>query len=60
MKADISVFPNLGDGWEYDGLEVRDYIAIKAMSRLIGGYSRGEVIKLAYLYADEMIEESNK
>jgi hypothetical protein len=70
MKADKNVFPyKLRDGngsaTVYKGLNVRDYIAIQAMTGLsanpelaLKGFD--EIADMAYNQADEMIKRSEK
>lgn len=70
MKADKNVFPyklrdGNGSGTVYKGLNVRDYIAIQAMTGLSANpqlTERGfdEIADMAYKQADAMIERSEK
>jgi hypothetical protein len=70
MKTDKNVFPyKLRDGngsaTVYKGLNVRDYIAIQAMTGLSANpqlTERGfdEIADMAYRQADEMIKRSEK
>lgn len=70
MKADKNVFPyklrdTNGSGTVYTGLNVRDYIAIQAMTGLSANpqlTERGfdEIADMAYKQADEMIKRSEK
>lgn len=70
MKADKNVFPyelcnSNGHTTVYTGLNVRDYIAIQAMTGLSANSKlneRGfdEIADMAYKQADEMIKRSEK
>lgn len=70
MKADKNVFPyKLCDGngsvTVYKGLNVRDYIAIQAMTGFCANSnltdrSFDEIADFAYRQADEMIKRSEK
>lgn len=70
MDGKVGAFPfNPGNGAKPDfGLDIRDYIAIKAMQAMLtgvqpfsvyGGYD-GEIAKSAYIIADSMIAKSNE
>lgn len=65
MKADKNVFPytlrdSNGKGTVYTGLQVRDYIAIQAMTGLLAGNwaTSKEIAIIAYEMADAMIQQS--
>lgn len=68
MKADKNVFPYKlcdcnGKGTVYTGLNVRDYIAIQAMTGLCANpdlthQSYDDIADFAYKQADEMIKRS--
>ena len=67
MKATFHVFPSKINNTVFQGLEVRDYIAIQAMTGLCANASpdiieRGfdEIADMAYKQADEMIKRSEK
>lgn len=70
MKADKNVFPYKlnncnGVGTVYTGLNVRDYIAIQAMTGLSAnteqnGRSFEDIADMAYKQADAMIKRSEK
>lgn len=66
MKATHHVFPSKINSTVFQGLEVRDYIAIQAMvgilanSRILPGSSEREVAEMAYKQADAMIKRSEK
>lgn len=70
MKADKNVFPyklynSNGNGTVYTGLNVRDYIAIQAMTGFCGNQTFSkpdldvdEIANFAYNLADAMIKRS--
>lgn len=65
MKATQHVFPSKINYTVFQGLEVRDYIAIQAMTGLCANpqlNERGfdEIADMAYKQADEMIKRSEK
>lgn len=65
MKATFHVFPSKINNTVFQGLEVRDYIAIQAMTGLSANpelTQRGfdEIADMAYKQADAMIERSEK
>lgn len=65
MKATYHVFPSKINDTVFQGLEVRDYIAIQAMTGLSANpnlTTRGfdEIADMAYKQADEMIKRSEK
>lgn len=65
MKATFHVFPSKINNTVFQGLEVRDYIAIQAMMGLSANpnlTTKGfdEIADMAYIQADEMIKRSEK
>ena len=65
MKATHHVFPSKINNTAIQGLEVRDYIAIQAMTGFCANpdfSQRGfdEIADMAYIQADEMIKRSEK
>ena len=65
MKAEFHVFPSRINNTVLQGLEVRDYIAIQAMTGICANpdfSQRGfdEIADIAYKQADEMIKRSNQ
>ena len=65
MKATFHVFPSKINNTVFQGLEVRDYIAIQAMAGLSANpnlTTRGfdEIADMAYKQADEMIKRSER
>lgn len=65
MKATFHVFPSKINNTVLQGLEVRDYIAIQAMTGLCANpnlTTRGfdEIADMAYKQADEMIKRSEQ
>ena len=66
MKATFHVFPSKINNTVFQGLEVRDYIAIQAMvgilanSHVLPGSSEREVAEMAYKQADAIIERSDR
>lgn len=64
MNPKSNAFPVNNDlGSNYQGLIMRDYIAIEAMKALTiaNGYTDAESIaKSAYIISDTLIKESNK
>ena len=64
MKATFHVFPSKINNTVFQGLEVRDYIAIQAMTGICANpdFSQrefDEIADIAYKQADEMIKRSN-
>ena len=63
MKATYHVFPSKVNDTVFQGLTVRDYIAIQAMTGLLANpectsASEERVVKLSYKMADAMIKQS--
>lgn len=65
MKGTFHVFPSKINNTVFQGLEVRDYIAIQAMMGLnanpnLTEQGFDEIANMAYRQADAMIERSEK